>query len=67
VGHDADQDLLAGVLGVVGMTQKPQGQAVHRMLEVADQCREGLAVTLGGASGQLVQRQVGTHRERKCG
>jgi hypothetical protein len=31
------------------MTQEPQGQAVHRMLEVADQRREGLAVALGGA------------------
>jgi hypothetical protein len=64
VGDDANQDLLAGVLGVVGLTQEPQGQAVHRMLEVADQGREGLAVALGGWPGQLVQRWVVVaHRE----
>jgi hypothetical protein len=44
VGDDPDEELLAGILGVVGMTEKPQGQAVHRMLELADQRREGLAV-----------------------
>jgi hypothetical protein len=41
------------------MPEEPQGQAVHRMLEFADQRREGLAVALGGASGQLVQGRVG--------
>ena len=44
MGDDPDEELLAGILGVVGMTEKPQGQAVHRMLELADQRREGLAV-----------------------
>src|SRR4029450_7665878 len=42
-GDDPDEELLAGILGVVGMTEKPQGQAVHRMLELADPRREGLA------------------------
>jgi hypothetical protein len=59
VSHDANQDLLAGVLGVIGMTQEPQGPAVHRMLEVADQRRQGLAISLGGAPGELVRGRVG--------
>src|SRR4029450_399280 len=48
-GDDPDEELLAGILGVVGMTEKPQGQAVHRMLELADQRREGLAGAPQGA------------------
>jgi hypothetical protein len=45
VGDDPDEELLAGILGIVGMTEKPQGQERYiGCWSSRTSAREGLAV-----------------------
>jgi hypothetical protein len=54
VRDEPDQDLLAGILGILRVAEEPQGQAVHRMLEPPHQLRQRIPVTVGGPARQGV-------------
>jgi hypothetical protein len=48
----------ASVLRIVGVTEEPQRQPVHRLLDLADQCRQRFPVAIGGPAGQPVDRRI---------
>jgi len=54
VRDQPDEDLLAGVLGVLGVAEEAQRQAVDRVLHLLDQPRERLGVAGRGQARQLL-------------
>ena len=56
--HDLDEDLLAGVLGVLGMPQNPQGQPVDVVADPDHEVIERLPVTGTGPLGELLDRHL---------
>jgi hypothetical protein len=54
VGDQANEDLLGGVLGVLGVAEEAQRQPVDRVLHLLDQPRERLRVAAGGLARELL-------------
>jgi len=60
-GHDADEDLLRRVLGVLPVPQHPQGQAVDVTLEGPHQGVERLTIAVEGLPRDVFERRWSRH------
>jgi hypothetical protein len=54
VGDETHENLLGGVLGVLGVAEEAQRQPIDRVLHLLDQPLECLGVARRGAPGELL-------------